>query len=107
MNLILNLSARDFYRQRFGQAPLRFTWDSETGAVSGIDAERVRQLAANYAGKTYGVPHRLQPETYLVKDPLRDPVEMAALLGVEWELPPELEALYPKIHDDTPKGAVN
>jgi hypothetical protein len=65
--------------------------------------ERVRQ----YAGKLEGTPHRMQPESWRVRDPLHNPVDMAALLGYDWLLPPELEAHYPAIADATPAGALN
>lgn len=86
-------------------APLKFSWDSETGAVWGRDTDRVRERAAFYTGGT--TPHRMQPECWPITDPLHDPVEMAALLGATWILPPELEKFYPVIEGDTPEGAVN
>lgn len=84
---------------------LRFAWDSDTGAVTGPDAETVQAIVDAYGG--HSVPHRQQPGDWPVNDPLHDPMEMAALLGYWWHLPPELEAVYPYIPDNTPQGAVN
>lgn len=87
------------------RAALSFTWDSRTGTVSGADAERVMMLVKSHIG---GVsPHRMQPENWPINDPLHNPVEMAALLGYWWILPPELERHYPIIADDTPAGWLN
>lgn len=84
---------------------LQFSWDSESGTVSGRDVDRVLSLVKLHKGDV--APHRMQPENWPINDPLHDPVEMAALLGYYWVLPPELEQFYPIIEDDTPEDAVN
>lgn len=90
------------------RVPLRFAWDSATGTVSGLDADRVLALVQRYTRyPNSSAPHRMEPECWPITDPLHDPVEMAALLGYYWVLPPELEKFYPIIEDDTPEGAVN
>ncbi len=107
MNLDLELQPRKFFADWHSQKPLRFSWDSETGKIRGADADQVRALVKNYAGKPYGAPHRVLPETWCVVDPLHRPADMAALLGAQWELPPELEAVYPQIRDATLGGELN
>jgi hypothetical protein len=72
--------------------PLVFTWDPETGEVAGPDADLVRKLAAFDAIDAHPAPgtHRLG------EAPLHSWVDMAAIVGSEWELPLELRAHYPQ-----------
>jgi hypothetical protein len=108
MRLKLNLKPVKWFEERLGLRPLAFTWDSDAGTVEGPDAAFVLERAANYAGSSCGVMLRVCPESRGVTDPLRIPAEMAILLGGEYELPPELEALYPVVDtaDDVPEGMV-
>lgn len=101
-DLDLPLTWPDWDTQR---VPLKFSWDSESGTVSGPDAGRVRAMVAEHARYPNSTaPHRMEPECWPITDPLHDPVEMAALLGYYWVLPSELEKFYPIIEDDTPEG---
>lgn len=78
------------------KGPLFFEWDSETGMVSGTDAEIVRALVekALAAGSVAIHPH---PARYPIADPFTRPDEMAALLGGFWKLPLELADYYPRV----------
>jgi len=71
--------------------PLVFTWDSDTGEVSGPDAELVRKMA----GWETVAAHPLPWSWKLGPDPLRSWEDMAAIVGSEWALPPELLKHYP------------
>lgn len=78
---------------------LVFTWDSDTGAVTGPDAaqvlEWVRTLRGQYVDAT---PHGT---CWLLADPLHDPADMAVLVGRDHILPPELRSYYPRtVADD-------
>jgi hypothetical protein len=81
------------------KGPLTFTWDDETGELSGPDAAAVEAIARQ-AVQDGAVPLHPEPGRYPVRDPLRNPEELAALLGYWWQLPPELERHYPTLEDD-------
>jgi hypothetical protein len=72
--------------------PLVFTWDPDTGEVTGPDAALVLDMA------TWGQvqAHPLPWVWRLSADPLRSWTDMAAIVGTEWHLPTELRAHYPK-----------
>lgn len=78
-----------------GEQPLVFDWDSETGDLSGEDAERIRQMAA--LGSTDAHPMRWAWE--FGPEPLKDKTDMAAICGFLWELPEDLAPYYPKPDD--------
>jgi hypothetical protein len=89
-----------------GRPPLAFTWDSDTGHVNGSGASLVLQrvqMAIQHGTRLRGIA-----EVVVVADPLHNPAEMALVLGRDYALPPELEALYPVIEDtgDGPEGTV-
>lgn len=107
MKLDLNLRPLQSAGSPGAEGPVRAYWDSEAGTVSGDGAQAISWRIRAYAGKSYGVPHRQPPESFLVKDPLRNPEEMAILLGEVWSLPPELEALYPSTEGPTGADLVN
>lgn len=77
---------------------LVFTWDSDTGAVSGPDADWVLDRARQLAGKVVGL-HPL-PMAYTLTDPLHDPEQMAVMIGEYHVLPDELKAFYPRMDAD-------
>lgn len=77
---------------------LVFTWDSDTGAVSGPDADWVLDRARQLAGKVVGL-HPL-PMAYTLTDPLHDPEQMAVMIGEYHVLPDELRAFYPRAESD-------
>lgn len=88
-------------------AALEFAWDSETGELRGLNADYVRDVAAEgvHNGVAMGFPY---PTTYPITDPLRRPGEMAVLLGNVWLLPEELAEAYPvpPADNDVPGGAI-
>ncbi len=77
---------------------LVFTWDSDTGEVSGPDADWVRNRARQLTGKVVGL-HPL-PMAYTLTDPLRDPEQMAVMIGEYHVLPDELRDFYPRAESD-------
>jgi hypothetical protein len=83
---------------------LSFTWDSDTGELSGPDSHRVQRLLALADGKATlpgGWPEMDAP------DPLHTPASFALIMaGYGYELPPELAAALPEMVDDTPEDAV-
>jgi hypothetical protein len=85
---------------------LEFEWDSDSGVVRGRDAARVAELVAdaNRVGTIVGHPY---PTVFEVSDPLRNPDELALVLGQYWQLPEDLARNYPKAPaDEVPEGAV-
>lgn len=72
--------------------PLVFTWNPDTGEVEGPDAERVLQLA----GSTWVGAHPQPWAWRLGAEPLKSWTDMAAIVGSEWHLPPELREYYPR-----------
>lgn len=83
------------------ESALEFEWDPDTGGVRGKDAGRVLTVAqrAKDEGEVQGHPY---PTTYQITNPLRDPSEMAVVLGQYWKLPADLALAYPKpeVDDD-------
>lgn len=73
---------------------LNFEWNPQTGELAGRDADRVRALAREAVAIGFTQLHPA-PATYTITDPLRDPVQLAALLGWLWRLPDDLQRLYP------------
>ena len=72
--------------------PARIVWDSETGALEADPIVRQVIEWAIEAGTVSGPPH---PTVYRIDDPLRDPVQMAAILSMRWRLPEELGDVIP------------
>lgn len=71
---------------------LVFDWDESTGAVTGPDAARVLELATWCT-----VPMHPHPWSYqLGPEPTKSRADMAAMLGWNHRLPPELAAAYPQ-----------
>lgn len=75
---------------------LVFSWDPETGEVSGPDADEVRTMA------TWGNvdAHPMPWAGTLGPDPLKSYTDMAAIVGSHWALPDELADHYPQLADD-------
>jgi len=73
-----------------------FSWDPRTGELSGPDAPWVRECVrmALDAGEVGAHP---LPWGIPVTDPLHSLTEMAAIVGFEHRLPPELAAHYPRL----------
>ena len=88
-----------------GLETLDFEWNEETGEVSGKSADTVKKWAG-MAGEliaTNPIPSSYQ----LSAEPLRSRQDLAALLGMWYELPEWLAEAYPKPEDeDAPDGAV-
>jgi hypothetical protein len=72
--------------------PLVFTWDPDAGTVDGPDAGLVRWMA------TWGTvqAHPLPWVWAMSAQPLKNWTDMAAIVGSEWRLPPELREHYPR-----------
>lgn len=87
--------------------PLRFTWDPDTGDVTGPDAERVLELVADAErrGTVIGDPH---PTVFDVNDPLTNEADMALVIGQGFVLPDDLRAAYPATDQegDIPEDAI-
>jgi hypothetical protein len=75
---------------------LVFSWNPETGEVSGPDADLVRTMATWGSVDAHPTPWAwtLGPE------PLKSYTDMAAIVGSCWILPPELADHYPQLPDD-------
>lgn len=87
-----------------GLDELDFYWDEEAGEVSGKSAPKVRKWAEN-AGEMILI--NPIPSSYQLSDaPLKKKRDLAALLGMWYELPDWLAAEYPRIEDDAQEGAV-
>lgn len=78
------------------ERPLVFTWDSDAGEVSGPDAAAVRSAAA--AGSIDA--HPLPWAWTFSAEPLKSFTDMAAIVGLDWQLPPELIEHYPQYEGD-------
>ena len=85
-------------KYRFDLAPnspkgarLVFEWDAEAGTVSGPGAPTIRELASDDGIRVTPWPswHAFSAA------PLRSLVDMAAIVGIGWQLPPELAEHYP------------
>lgn len=82
--------------------PVReFVWDPETGTLSGKDAGWLRQRIADAldCGEVGAHP---APWGIPVSDPLHSLTEMAAVVGAEHRLPPELAPHYPSLPEPEP-----
>lgn len=77
-------------------ANLTFEWDAEAGTVSGPGADTVRSLASGTTILIQPWPtvHEFSPA------PLRSLADMAAIVGLGWQLPPELAEHYPQTPDE-------
>ncbi|OFC39737.1 hypothetical protein BAE30_16850 [Acidithiobacillus caldus] len=76
--------------------PWVFSWDDETGAVSGPDAAIIEEIAS-----WGGISAHPYPFAHLFSEkPLQNKTDMAAIIGLEHELPPALVAFYPKPPDE-------
>lgn len=72
--------------------PLRFDWEEEYGNVSGPGAPFILTMAKPHSR----VPVHPVPNSYqLGNAPLRSRRDMAAIVGYDYVLPPELAAVYP------------
>ena len=69
-----------------------FTWDDEAGTVTGPSAAEVLEMAS-WRGIVYG-PR--QGTWGFSAEPLKSKTDMAAIVGYEHRLPPELIGHYPK-----------
>lgn len=73
--------------------PLIFDWDDVAGTVSGPGAVEIRRLA-----KAGGVPMHPLPAGHLFSaDPLKSRTDLAAIIGLQHRLPPELADAYPDL----------
>jgi len=76
--------------------PWVFSWDEEAGVVSGRDADIIQDMATwgEISAHPYPWAHTFGPE------PLKSKTDMAAIIGWEHELPPDLVGFYPQLPDD-------
>jgi|GEM_PF-6755889 len=83
---------------------LSFSWDSDSGTLTGPDADRARRLIERAEEKVTlpgGWPEMDAP------DPLHNPASFALVFaGYGYPLPPELETRLPELTDDLPEDAV-
>ena len=87
-----------------GLDELDFYWDEEAGEVCGKSAKMVKKWAEK-AGEAILV--NPIPSSYqLSREPLKKKRDLAALLGMWYELPAWLAVEYPRIEDDAQEGAV-
>ena len=87
-----------------GLDELDFYWDEEAGEVSGKSAPMVEKWAEKAGDVILVNPI---PSSYqLSENPLNNKRDLAALLGMWYELPDWLDAEYPKIEDEEQEGAV-
>lgn len=84
-----------------GERVREFDWDPETGDLSGPDAPWVRQCITDAldCGRVGAHP---APWSIAVSDPLHSLSEMAAVVGAQHRLPPELAAHYPSPPESDP-----
>lgn len=82
---------------------IAFEWNPKTRSVRGKDANIVLDmaLAAKQQGSIVSHPH---PTSYETTDPLRNPAEMAAVLGQYWQLSDDLAATLPIYPDNDTKN---
>ena len=78
---------------------IEFEWDPDARAVRGRDASIVLDLALDAVRAGEVVSHPF-PTAYVTHNPLKNPSEMAAVLGQYWVLPADLVALLPKQEED-------
>lgn len=78
---------------------IEFEWDPDARAVRGRDASIVLDLALDAVKAGEVVSHPF-PTAYVIQNPLKNPSEMAAVLGQYWALPADLVALLPKQEED-------
>ncbi|GAB4396373.1 MAG: hypothetical protein OHK0048_00860 [Rhodoferax sp.] len=73
-----------------------FSWDDEAGTVSGPDAAIIEEIASwgGISAHPYPYAHQFSSE------PLKNKTDMAAIIGWEHELPPDLQGFYPRPPDN-------
>jgi len=78
---------------------IEFEWDPVSGRVRGPNAPLVLDLVemALQDNSALGHPY---PTVFDIHDPLHTPSEMAVLLGGNWKLPDDLQAVYPEKEGD-------
>lgn len=74
----------------------RFSWNDETGEVTGPDAAEVLEISRWGGIDVHPLPfaHEFSAE------PLKSKTDMAAIIGRDHRLPPELVPFYPRPNDD-------
>jgi hypothetical protein len=73
---------------------LIFNWDDETGEITGRDAEQILATFRRGYAKAHPIPS-VWPLTST-----RSRTDIAAVVGLDNELPPELADAYPQFEDD-------
>ena len=69
-----------------------FDWDSETGTVVGQNSDEIKTIASGGGIMAHPMPWawKFSPE------PLKNKIDMAAIIGYEHQLPDDLIEFYPK-----------
>lgn len=76
--------------------PWVFDWDEATGTVTGPDAAEIVAMS-----KWGGIgAHPLPWAVEFSAEPLRSKTDMAAIIGLEHQLPEDLAPYYPRLPDD-------
>lgn len=82
-------------------APLVFDWDDQDGTVTGPGAGYIERWL-----RCGVVPlHPLPACYYLASGPLKTRADLAAIVGIDYQLPEELRADYPVLEDADDPGA--
>ncbi len=74
--------------------PLRFSWEPETGEISGPDADLVRAGLGAGEGVAWG-PYPGGDWHNWSADPARSRTDVAVLIATHWQVPDELRADLP------------
>ena len=76
---------------------LVFDWDQESGTVTGPDAGYILDVAAS----GHALCHPWAWVHTLSAEPTKSRADMAAIVGLYWELPDDLIQHYPQLADDS------
>lgn len=78
---------------------LIFEWDQDAGQVTGPGAEVLQRMAARGWALFGPIPRAEWP---LSDEPFRSATDLAALVGENWIVPPELLEHYPELEGEAP-----
>lgn len=81
-----------------GLEPIDFYWDEKTGEVSGKSGDTVKKWA-EMAGERIAI-NPIPRSHQLSQEPLKSRKDIAALLGMWYELPEWLAGYYPSVEED-------
>jgi hypothetical protein len=78
---------------------LEFEWDAEDGRMIGLGADTLKMIIGFSKGSLMIHPYPTMYE--LSQNPFKSKRDMAAIIGLFWELPDDLRAHYP-VSTDAP-----